>query len=324
MTFRPWRAAALLAPAAIAAVAMATPASAASPSWQLTDQYTASPACYTTGGGSEYLEVNLNGSWSPLTYGASGLPGRRLRQRHRPVLLQRHLRGDLRQPRPHTGGLQQRHRPLHRHPDDLRRGLRHHRHPGRPRGELHAEHHLLGQRRHHQANRNRPHRDQDQLQASILNARSSGVPRQKPGAGHRAVFPGTSRPGEGAIDERAEHAIAVSWHQVTEAKGGHVRDGRCNAACGAVPRSAPCAAPGSSALTCLHLPGVMGTDSAPRCFYVLRFPVGSVLHCSSRRRNRSGSLHQHLLARPCQWSMVRVNFWVACWPLESLSRMVKV
>ena len=74
MTSRPWRAAALLAPAAITAVALATPAAAASPSWQLTDQYTASPACFTTGGGSEYLELNLNGTWSPLTYGASGLP----------------------------------------------------------------------------------------------------------------------------------------------------------------------------------------------------------------------------------------------------------
>ena len=76
MTFRPWRAAAVLAPAAIAAAALATPAAAAaSPSWQLTDQYTASPACFTTGGGTEYLELNLNGTWStPLTFGASGLP----------------------------------------------------------------------------------------------------------------------------------------------------------------------------------------------------------------------------------------------------------
>jgi hypothetical protein len=68
MTFRPWRAAALLAPAAIMALTLATPAAAASPSWQLTDQYTSSPACYTTGGGSEYLELNLNGTWStPVT-----------------------------------------------------------------------------------------------------------------------------------------------------------------------------------------------------------------------------------------------------------------
>jgi hypothetical protein len=76
MTFRPWRAAAVLAPAAIAAAALATPAAAAaSPSWQLTDQYTASPACFTTGGGTEYLELNVNGTWStPLTFGASGLP----------------------------------------------------------------------------------------------------------------------------------------------------------------------------------------------------------------------------------------------------------
>jgi hypothetical protein len=76
MTFRPWRAAAVLAPAALTAVALATPAAAAaSPSWQLTDQYTASPACFTPAGGTEYLELNLNGTWStPLTFGASGLP----------------------------------------------------------------------------------------------------------------------------------------------------------------------------------------------------------------------------------------------------------
>jgi len=75
MTSRRWRAAAILAPATITAVALATPAAAASPGWQLTDQYTAHPACFTTGGGSEYLELNLNGTWStPLTFGASGLP----------------------------------------------------------------------------------------------------------------------------------------------------------------------------------------------------------------------------------------------------------
>ena len=75
MTFRHWRRAAVLAPAAITAVALATPAAAAaSPSWQLTDQYTGR-ASFTTGGGSEYLELNLSGSWSvPLTFGASGLP----------------------------------------------------------------------------------------------------------------------------------------------------------------------------------------------------------------------------------------------------------
>jgi hypothetical protein len=50
--FRRWHAAALLAPAAITTMALATPAQ-ASPSWQLTDQYTSSPACFTTSGGSE-------------------------------------------------------------------------------------------------------------------------------------------------------------------------------------------------------------------------------------------------------------------------------
>ncbi len=76
MTFRPWRAAAVLAPAALAAVALATPAAAAaSPSWQFTDQYTASPACFTTSGGTEPLELALNGTWSTsLTFGTSGLP----------------------------------------------------------------------------------------------------------------------------------------------------------------------------------------------------------------------------------------------------------
>ena len=79
MTYRFWRAAALLAPAAITAVALATPAAAspaaASPSWQLTDQYASNPACFTTGGGSGDLEINLSGSWStPLSFGASGLP----------------------------------------------------------------------------------------------------------------------------------------------------------------------------------------------------------------------------------------------------------
>jgi hypothetical protein len=76
MTFTSWRVAAVLAPAAIAVAALATPAAAAaSPSWQLTDQYTSHPACFTTSGGSEYLELNLNGTWSTsLTFGASGLP----------------------------------------------------------------------------------------------------------------------------------------------------------------------------------------------------------------------------------------------------------
>jgi transposase len=58
-------------------VALAAPAAtaSASPGWQLTDQYTANPACYTTSGGSEPLEINLSGSWSTsLTFGASALP----------------------------------------------------------------------------------------------------------------------------------------------------------------------------------------------------------------------------------------------------------
>ena len=74
-----WRAVALLAPAAVTTVALATPAAAspaaASPSWQLVNEFAGKPVCYTTGGGSNYLEINLNGSWSkPLTFGATGLP----------------------------------------------------------------------------------------------------------------------------------------------------------------------------------------------------------------------------------------------------------
>jgi hypothetical protein len=74
MTSRPWRAAALLASAAIATLALATPASASS-SWQLTNEFASNPVCYTPSGGDEPLEINLNGSWSTsLTFGASGLP----------------------------------------------------------------------------------------------------------------------------------------------------------------------------------------------------------------------------------------------------------
>jgi hypothetical protein len=53
MTSRPWRAAALLAPAAItAAVAVpAASASASSPSWQLVNEYASRPVCFTTAGG---------------------------------------------------------------------------------------------------------------------------------------------------------------------------------------------------------------------------------------------------------------------------------
>ena len=75
MTSRRWRAAALLAPAAIT-VALATPAVAATtPSWQLTNEFASKPVCYTPSGGSLPLEINLNGSWSTsLSFGASSLP----------------------------------------------------------------------------------------------------------------------------------------------------------------------------------------------------------------------------------------------------------
>lgn len=52
----------------------ASPA-AASSGWQLVDEFTSHPVCYTTGGGTNYLEIDLNGSWAtPINIGASGLP----------------------------------------------------------------------------------------------------------------------------------------------------------------------------------------------------------------------------------------------------------
>lgn len=66
--------AALAASTLVALAAAASPAAAASSSWQLTDQYTARPVCFTTAGSTEYLEVDFNGSWAtPLNIGASGL-----------------------------------------------------------------------------------------------------------------------------------------------------------------------------------------------------------------------------------------------------------
>jgi hypothetical protein len=68
----------VLAPAAIAAAALAVPAasaSAASPSWQLTNEYASRPVCFTTAGGTSNLAIDLNGSWTtPINIGASGLP----------------------------------------------------------------------------------------------------------------------------------------------------------------------------------------------------------------------------------------------------------
>jgi len=60
----------------LAALVTTTSSASASPSWQLVDEYsTANPACYTTSGGTNDLEINLNGTWSaPINIGASGLP----------------------------------------------------------------------------------------------------------------------------------------------------------------------------------------------------------------------------------------------------------
>jgi hypothetical protein len=78
MTSRPWRAAALLAPVALTAAALTVPAvsaSAASPSWQLTNEFASRPVCFTTAGGTSDLEIALNGTWStPINIGASGVP----------------------------------------------------------------------------------------------------------------------------------------------------------------------------------------------------------------------------------------------------------
>lgn len=57
-----------------ALLATAAPAVAGT-GWQLADQYTARPACFTTAGGTADLEVDFNGSWStPVTVTASNLP----------------------------------------------------------------------------------------------------------------------------------------------------------------------------------------------------------------------------------------------------------
>jgi len=75
------RAAAILAPAALMAVALGTTAAASPPAassgWQLVDEFTGHPVCYTNGGGSNYLGIYLSGSWSaPMNIGASDLPHR--------------------------------------------------------------------------------------------------------------------------------------------------------------------------------------------------------------------------------------------------------
>jgi hypothetical protein len=73
------RVAAILAPAAMMAAALgitatASPA-AASSGWQLVDEFAGHPVCYSTGGGSNYLQIDLSGSWAaPVSIGASGLP----------------------------------------------------------------------------------------------------------------------------------------------------------------------------------------------------------------------------------------------------------
>jgi len=72
------RALAMGACAAMMLAALVTGASSASASssWQLVDEFTTShPACYTPGGGTNDLAIDLNGNWSaPINIGASGLP----------------------------------------------------------------------------------------------------------------------------------------------------------------------------------------------------------------------------------------------------------
>ena len=78
MRFRRWRAAAILAPAAMMAATFtgATAATAStSPTWQLLDEFTGSPLCNLTTGSSVIMQVVLSGTWStPITVGASNLP----------------------------------------------------------------------------------------------------------------------------------------------------------------------------------------------------------------------------------------------------------
>jgi hypothetical protein len=71
------RASTVAVPTAMMLAGLLTAASpaAASSGWQLVNEFSGHPACYSTGGGTNYLEINLNGSWStPINIGASGLP----------------------------------------------------------------------------------------------------------------------------------------------------------------------------------------------------------------------------------------------------------
>jgi hypothetical protein len=72
-----WRAAAILAPAAMTA-AMFTGATAASaattPTWHLVNEFAGTTVCDTPGN-SDFLEIHLSGTWStPITISASSLP----------------------------------------------------------------------------------------------------------------------------------------------------------------------------------------------------------------------------------------------------------
>ena len=73
-----WRAAAILAPAAMMAAMFtgATAASAAtSPTWQLVNEFAGTTVCNTPAGGTDQLQVYLSGTWStPITISASSLP----------------------------------------------------------------------------------------------------------------------------------------------------------------------------------------------------------------------------------------------------------
>jgi len=59
----------------LATLVTAASAASASSSWQLVDEITSHPVCYTTGGGTSNLAIDLNGTWSaPVNFGVSGLP----------------------------------------------------------------------------------------------------------------------------------------------------------------------------------------------------------------------------------------------------------
>ena len=77
----------------LAALVTAASSASASSSWQLVDEYTSHPVCYSTSGGTNNLAIDLNGNWSaPINFGASGLPAGVSCEHLRHLLLLLHAR----------------------------------------------------------------------------------------------------------------------------------------------------------------------------------------------------------------------------------------